>query len=524
MSRDIPPGPRSVPGKGLRSGAMSLGGGVVLGLASTAPAYSLAATLGFVVLAGAGVKAPAVMLIAFVPMYLIAVAYRELNAAEPDCGTTFTWATRAFGPVVGWMGGWGIIVADVICMANLAQIAGASSFVLAREVGLDNQLDATTAASTTAGLAWIAAMTWVAHRGIEVSVRLQQALLVLELLTLALFAGVALVRATLGPTPGGSLHPSWSWLWPADLTTSQLASSVLLAVFIYWGWDSAVSTNEESADPRRTPGRAAVLSTVLLLGIYVLVSVAAIAFAGVSSTGVGLGNPAHVEDVFTAIGPALFGSSVLGHAGSALLAVSILSSAAASTQTTILPTARTALAMGVHRALPRAFAEVDPRRQTPTWATAAMGAVSMAFYLGMTLLSEDLLAALIGAIGLQIAFYYGLTGFACAWCHRRSLRSGLRIGVTRVVLPLFGGVLLTAVFSYALVSYAAPDHLVDARGRPVTLLGLGAVAVVGMGSLVAGLLLMAAQWAVAPEFFRGATLPRRTYPPGEEPDVAARAR
>lgn len=80
------------------------------------------------------------MLLAFVPMYFIAVAYRELNEAEPDCGTTFTWATRAFGPVVGWMGGWGIIAADVIVMANLAQVAGSYSYQLADQLGIHNGL------------------------------------------------------------------------------------------------------------------------------------------------------------------------------------------------------------------------------------------------------------------------------------------------------------------------------------------------------------------------------------------------
>ena len=75
------------------------------------------------------------MLLAFIPIYLIAVAYQELNKAEPDCGTTFTWASRAFGPMVGWMGGWGIIAADVIVMANLAQIAGAYSFTFVGDLG-----------------------------------------------------------------------------------------------------------------------------------------------------------------------------------------------------------------------------------------------------------------------------------------------------------------------------------------------------------------------------------------------------
>src|SRR6478609_11166170 len=109
--------------KGLKRGTVGLLSSVVIGMSSTAPAYSLAATLGFVVIA-VGVKAPAMMLLAFIPMYFIAVAYSELNKREPDCGTTFTWAARAFGPRTGWMGGWGLIAADVIVMANLAQIAG----------------------------------------------------------------------------------------------------------------------------------------------------------------------------------------------------------------------------------------------------------------------------------------------------------------------------------------------------------------------------------------------------------------
>src|SRR3954471_19941462 len=127
--------------KGLRAGAIGLVGSVVVGIASTAPAYSLAASLGYVVIVQngdgiVGVKAPLIMVLAFIPMYFIAVAYSELNKAEPDCGTTFTWAARAFGSWVGWIGGWGVIAADVIVMANLAQIAGSYSFRFAGDLGL----------------------------------------------------------------------------------------------------------------------------------------------------------------------------------------------------------------------------------------------------------------------------------------------------------------------------------------------------------------------------------------------------
>ena len=72
-------------GKGLATGTLGLWGSTVIGLASTAPVYSLVATLGFVVLA-VGAQAPIAFIIAFVPMLFIAFAYRELNNEMPDCG------------------------------------------------------------------------------------------------------------------------------------------------------------------------------------------------------------------------------------------------------------------------------------------------------------------------------------------------------------------------------------------------------------------------------------------------------
>ena len=101
----------------------------MIGVASTAPGYSLAASLGFVTVA-VGLQAPAVFLIAFMPMLFAASAYYWLNRNDPDCGTSFAWTTRAFGPWAGFIAGWAIIVADVIVMANLAQIAGIYTFLL----------------------------------------------------------------------------------------------------------------------------------------------------------------------------------------------------------------------------------------------------------------------------------------------------------------------------------------------------------------------------------------------------------
>ena len=505
----------SAPGdKGLKGGSLGLVSSIVIGLASTAPAYSLAASLGLVVASSgallAGVKAPSIILLAFIPMYFIAAAYQEMNAAEPDCGTTFTWASRAFGPWVGWMGGWGIIAAGVIVMANLAQIAGSYTFHLLGELGVTSvvALGDSLVWSTAAGLLWIAGMTWICHRGIEVSARVQYALLAIELAVLAIFVVTAFWKVYTGTAETYSLTPRLSWFWPVGLDLGRVIAPALLgAAFIYWGWDTAVACNEETDDPGRTPGRAAVISTVLLLVIYTLVSVAAIAFAGVGSEGIGLGNPANSSDVFGAIGPDLFGNSMLGKIGIVLLSVSILTSASASTQTTILPTARTALSMAAHRAIPRRFAEIHLRFLTPTWATVGTGVISAVFYLLFTFVSTKLLTALLGSVGLMIAFYYGLTGFTCAWFYRKTfLRSG-RDFVMRFMFPLLGGIELFAAFFYALKVYAAADWLLDGHGHNVTILGVGAVAVVGVGALALGLALMLMQRASAREFFDGATLP-----------------
>jgi amino acid transporter len=165
--------------KDLKKDALGFVSSVVIGVASTAPGYSLAASLGFIVaVAGIGLQAPAIFIVAFIPMLLIASAYYYMNRADPDCGTTFTWVTKAMGPWLGWMGGWAIVVADIIVMANLAQIAGLYSFLL-----FDWQTAAdSTAAVTAVGVVWIALMTAICVIGIELSARTQVGLLGAEII------------------------------------------------------------------------------------------------------------------------------------------------------------------------------------------------------------------------------------------------------------------------------------------------------------------------------------------------------
>jgi amino acid transporter len=454
-------------------------------------------------------------------MYLIAVAYAELNKAEPDCGTTFTWAARAFGPITGWMGGWGIVIADIIVMSNLAQIAGSYSFTFIGGFGLPGvaALANNAVAVTIAGLIWIAVMTWICYRGIEVSARVQYVLLGFEIVILIFFAAFALAKVYTGNAEPYSLIPQWSWFNPFTLDFGKtIAPALLTAIFIYWGWDTAVSINEETKNPEKTPGRAAVISTLLLLATYAIVTVATVAFAGVGDKGIGLANPANSADVFSAIGPTLFGSGPLGSILLTLLGFSILTSASASTQTTILPTARTTLSMAVYKALPRVFAKVHPRYLTPSVSTLTFGGVSIVLYVILNNVANPtgVIADAVTALGMMIAFYYGLTGFACTWYYRHTLRSGRRNLWMRGILPSLGGIILYFALAWSLHDDWLDPDATGAASYTVWQLPfaphwrVGGAFLLGVGTLVVGVVLMIIWRFVAPPFFRGETLDRDT--------------
>lgn len=481
-------------GKGLAAGTLGLWGSTVIGLASTAPVYSLVATLGFVVLA-VGAQAPIVFIIAFVPMLFIAFAYRELNNAVPDCGTTFTWATKAFGPWVGWMGGWGVAVAGMVVLANLAQIAAVYFWAL---FGID--LASNDWRIILVALFFIAAMTYVSWRGVEIGEKIQNVLLAIQYLALVLFVVAALWQFFGGTAPNPTPF-AWEWLNPLGFTDwSGFTEAVLLALFIYWGWDTCLALNEETRDPKRIPGLAALLTCVLLLVTYVSVTIAAMMYAGLGESGVGLGNESNADDVFMAIKDGLLGP------WGWLLVVAVLISAVSSTQTTILPTARGTLAMGVYRALPKRFTRVHPRFQTPSFSTVIMGIVASLYYLGMTLISDNILQDSILSLGLAIAFYYAITGFACIWYFRRDLFTSARNVVYRFVFPLLGSLMLTYAFVQSAIDMWDVDY-----GYTV-LFGIGGTFVVGIGALLVGVVLMIV-WFLFPRakpFFDGRALNRDT--------------
>jgi len=478
------PEPSGVMDKGLKKNAIGYLSNIVIGVASTAPAYSLAATLGFIVaVQGIGVHAPAVLLVSFVPMLLIAVAYKYLNRADPDAGTTFAWTTRALGPGTGWINGWTIVLADVIVMASLSDIAAIYTFKL---FGF-TELGESKAAIIVAAIIWIALMTWICYRGIELSARIQQVLLSAEILILSIFAVIALVKVYGGSPPSGSIKPSASWFDPTAMKFGDLVDGVLLGVFIYWGWDSGVAVNEESEDSNEGPGRAAVVSTLILLFTYLIVTTGAMSFHGIGF----LTDEANQEDVLSALGTGVLGSGL-----DKLLIIAVLTSASASTQTTILPTARTTLSMAHWKALPGVIGRIHKRYLTPSVSTLAMGAVSIVVTVVLLLISESVLADSLVALGFPICFYYGFTGIACVVYYRHELFKSVRKFLLLGLAPLAGALMLFGVFGKAAEFYG---HEANVESPPIA--GVTLPLWLGIGGLALGVALMLLSRPFFREFF-----------------------
>jgi amino acid transporter len=464
--------PHPAPGE-LEHDAIGFREALSVGLASTAPAYSLAAVIGTIVVI-AGFQAPGALLASFVPMFLIAAAFYYMNKADQDAGTTFSWVTRALGPWLGWIGGWAVITTGILVVGSLADVGARYTYEL---FGADDLAASKTAVMLLA-VAYIVVMTAICIRGTELTADLQDVMIVLQVGALLLFAGVALYKVYDGSAPEGSSKPELSWLSPFAIdSTSTLVSALLIGVFIYWGWESAVNLTEETRDSAKAPGTAAVLSTVILLVTYVAVSVAVIAFAGLET----LAEYDDDDAIF-----AVLGAQVLGEPWDKLVILAIVTSAVASTQTTIIPSSRTSFSMGRQDALPPTFAAVHPRFHTPWFSTIVIAGLAIAWYVPLNIWSVNALYDTLSALSLMIAFYYALTGIACVVYYRRELMRSVRNFLFIGVGPLVGALILGYLFVKSAIDLSDPEN--SYTGQDV--FGLGVPFVIGMGFLLLGLVLL----------------------------------
>lgn len=435
----------------LRQDALGLVQSIAIGIAGTAPAYTLAASTA--TLAGAvGVLAPATLLYCGLAMAGITFAFASLNRAQPDPGASYAWVGRVFHPALGFLCGWAVLVSSVLFMVSATIPAATATLMLTAP-------DLAGSKTHVIGVAacWLVAITLVEVRSVRLTGIVQAWMSGIEIAVLAGLTAAALVRN--GPQVMEALSRTPFAL--SAFSPETFAAGAVIAVFFFWGWDVPLNASEETRDSRRVPGLAAVLALLIVACAFIalmLVTLATLGEPGIAASG---------TNVVFAVAEKL-----VPRPWSYLAVLAVLLSSIGSLQVSLFQFARTLFATARAGEMHRRWGEVHERWRTPhlaTWLNTALGLVLLAASLAFADI-DALLKASINAIGLEIAFYYGLAALACAWHFRHAVRARF---VLAVAWPLASAISLWAAAALAALSMDA------------------ATLAIGMGGLVVGLVPLA---------------------------------
>ncbi|MGR3867809.1 APC family permease [Streptomyces graminifolii] len=455
-------------GRGLQANALGTFDTVVMAVAGSAPAYSLAATTA--VLVGAvGLASPAALLYCAIPMLGIALAFSYLGRIDVNAGASYSWVGRTLHPFLGFISGWALVVSATIFMVAGSLPAGSMTLSL-----FDQSLADNTALSTVVGAAWFILMLLVVLGGARLTVRAQLIMSGVELGILALFAVFAVVHT------GNARAFDWSWLGFSHFDgVSGFASGALIAAFYYWGWDVTSNLSEETRNSRRTTGLAGLIGVGI---VFLLFEVFTIAVNVILTSRQIESNDANVL--------AVLGDEIWPGWGGKLLIVSVMLSTIATLETTLIQVTRSLFAMGRDRTMPAALGRVHRTWNTPWVAITVVGGVALAMFIASNALGSvgEILSDAISAIGLQIAVYYGLAGLAVVVAYRKMLFKSAANFLFGGLWPLFGALFMFWIFVESL------GDLSDA-----------AIAI-GIGGLAVGLIPMLWYWKQGSDYYRSSRL------------------
>ncbi|MCY0897462.1 MAG: APC family permease [Firmicutes bacterium] len=407
----------------LMANALGVFDNSVIGIASTAPAYSIATGIGGLV-AAVGVASPALLFYNFFPMLGIAIGFYFLNRYYgPNAGGCYTWVSATMNRYLGYMTGWAIIAADVVFLVAGAVPAGVYTLDFFNPALANNVLLVSLVSAI-----WFILITAIVTRGIQITARFQWVLLLLEYLVVLAFSVLAFARG-LAEHPGYLIR--WSWFtFHGNFAT--FAGGATVAIFFYWGFDTITNLGEESKEARTNPGVAGIISTIALLIIFV---VATLAIQSMLPVSVINKNSADVLDYIA--------SHLAPRPWNYFMVLAVLSSTVATLETSLLPTARVTFDMARDRVFPSIFAAVHKRWLTPWIGTLIIGAVCFGGIFLMNLVSSvsTFLNGAVNNVGILVAYYYGITAWASAWYLRRNLNNW-KVLVFGFIIPLLSGAFL----------------------------------------------------------------------------------
>ncbi|WP_298213505.1 APC family permease [Acidocella sp.] len=444
-------------GDGLKRNALGIGDAIIIGLSSSGPAQTMAVSLAGIV-AASGYAGILPILISFIPMLGIAIAYQRLNRWDQSSGATYSWVARSLNPMLGFLAGWMILLYYTVGTSSLTIPCGTYTLQLLAPHLVNNNL-----AVGLVGAAWDILVTLLALCAIRVAARFEWMIAIFEYLILGFFALLGIVWVFTSKT-AVPLSADWFTIKGAG-GVKGLVAGILIACFMYSGWDAAVYVNEETHNPAVNPGRAAIASVVILAIFY---SVATFGFQGVLS---GQELQANAGNAL-----AVIANRLLPGPWSSVMSLVVLTGTIASLQAAVISAARIGFAMANDRVMPTFFRLTSPRSGSPYAVTIFMGAINLIF-LALSLFTSGIGSALsniVSALGLIALLFYGLTAFTAIWCFRRELHSSLANFFLGGVLPGVG-----VIFSVAMIILSITT---GATNTIILIYGLGSIII---GALVA---------------------------------------
>lgn len=478
--------------KGLRKGSVSKWAAITIGLAATAPAYSLAGALGYGA-SGSGYQLPIVFILSVIPMFFVALSYKHLTTSAPDAGTIFTWGAKAIGPRVGWFGGWALLLACVLAGVAATQITVNSAAVVF------NLQEIPAWFHVGVAVLFILSTTYLTALGAKESSRTTLLLTIAQYSILILLAVVLLTHTMQGNAVSTAEPFSWEWFNPFAISSfDTFLSGFLIALFIFWGFDASLAMSEEIDGDSEQAGRSGVIAMVITVITYVGFSTAALAYAGIDAEHASsLTHKDNIDSSITALA-----TGIIGAKGGLVAALVICVSAFSSTMSTIMPSARVALAMATYRAIPQRFASVNEITQTPKLTTWTIGLMTLVIYTTLSLLSESIVEDTIHGVSIAVCTYYIIAALSCVLYFHRTAFNHWQTALSQVIFPAIAVVILIVVCILQAWNMIDPNY-----GSSGSIAGMGAVFFIGVVTLLFGIPLMILWNMYDKRFFQGKTLP-----------------
>ncbi|CAJ0700724.1 APC family permease [Ralstonia sp. 22086] len=426
---------------------------VIMGIAGTAPAYSIEITTSTII-GTAGTQSPASILVCGLIMFGIAYAFINMNRALASAGTSYSWVSMVFGRALGFLAGWALLVLCCVFMVS-AMIPAANATLLIFDRPMMNNVHYVTLIAA----AWLTVVSAVVVKGIKLTSYVQVLMTIVEGIIL-----LVIIVASFIVFPHTPAHPfSWVWFWPFTFTPQMFANGALVAIFFFYGWDVTMNLSEETRDANHTPGRAAFWSMVFLMAFFLIFIV--ITQLGLSDTEIQHYN----TNIIFAIAEKLFGPT-WGY----VAIVAVLLSTVGTVETQMLQFTRTLFAKSRDGALHARYARLHPVWRTPHIAIFFIWITGLALLFVSSYLPtiNVILQDSITAIGFQICFYLGLTGLACGWYYRKVLTQGPWVAITHVIWPVASGLFLFFIALYSIPTFDWVTNLVGMGGIAIGVIPL----------------------------------------------------